>query len=232
MKFSAPLQQATLLKRYKRFLIDAKLPNGSEVIAHCANPGSMMGLAKPGSEIWISPNTNPKAKLDWRWEMIRVGEHLVGINTSHPNKIAEEALNAEKIAQLTGYDMIRREVKYGENSRIDLLLQDSAKPDCYVEIKSVTLRRTDCAEFPDSVTKRGVKHLVEMTNMVAHGNRAVMLYIVQRGDCASFSIADDIDPAYAQSFAQATANGVEAICYDCNMSINGIEIGGQIPILR
>ena len=110
MKFSAPLQQATLLKRYKRFLSDAKLPNGSEVVAHCANPGSMMGLAEPGSEIWLSPNTNPKAKLDWRWEMIRIEGHLVGINTSHPNKITEEAVNAGKIAELTGYETLRREV--------------------------------------------------------------------------------------------------------------------------
>lgn len=230
MKFSAPLQQATLLKRYKRFLSDAKLPNGSEVVAHCANPGSMMGLAEPGSEIWLSPNTNPKAKLDWRWEMIRIEGHLVGINTSHPNKITEEAVNAGKIAELTGYETLRREVKYGENSRIDLLLEDSDKPDCYVEIKNVTLRRDDRAEFPDSVTKRGAKHLVEMANMVGQGNRAVMVYIVQRGDCATFRLADDIDPIYAQTFARATANGVEAICYECDMSINGIEIGRPIPI--
>lgn len=231
MKFPTALQKATLIKRYKRFLSDMELPDGAQVTAHCANPGSMMGLAEPGSEVWLSPNLNPKAKLDWRWELIRVNGTLVGINTSHPNRLAEQAIAAGQIAELIGYNSIRREVKYGENSRIDLLLESEGKADCYVEIKNVTLRREDSAEFPDSVTKRGAKHLVELANMVAQGHRAVMLYIVQRGDCSNFRLAADIDANYAAAFAAATDRGVEAICYQCEMSEKAIDLGPSLPIL-
>lgn len=231
MKFPAPLQKATLVKRYKRFLSDMTLPNGSEVTAHCANPGSMMGLAEPGSEVWLSANTNPKAKLDWRWELVRAEGHLVGINTSHPNRIAEAAVEAGAIAELAGYAAIRREVKYGENSRIDLLLEDDSKPDCYVEIKNVTLKRDGFAEFPDAVTKRGAKHLGELANMVALGHRAVMFYLAQRNDCDRFRLAADIDPGYAAAFAEARATGVEAICYACDVSPDGIEIARPLPIV-
>lgn len=231
MKFPAPLQKATLIKRYKRFLSDMTLPDGSEVTAHCANPGSMMGLAEPGSEVWLSANTNPKAKLDWRWELVRAEGHLVGINTSHPNKIAEAAVAAGEIDELAGYGSIRREVKYGENSRIDLLLADDAKPNCYVEIKNVTLKRDGFAEFPDAITKRGAKHLVELGNMVAAGHRAVMFYLAQRNDCDRFRLAADIDPGYAEAFETAKAAGVEAICYACEMSPDGIEIARPLPIV-
>ncbi|MBL24262.1 MAG: DNA/RNA nuclease SfsA [Rhodospirillaceae bacterium] len=231
MKFPAPLQKATLLKRYKRFLSDMELPDGSEVVAHCANPGSMMGLVEPGSEVWLSANTNPKAKLDWRWELVRVDGQLVGINTRHPNRIAELAVAGGAIAELTGYGTIRREVKYGENSRIDLLLEDDAKPTCYVEIKNVTLKREGFAEFPDSVTKRGAKHLGELANMVAEGHRAVMFYLAQRNDCEGFRLAPDLDPGYAEAFEAATAAGVEAICYACEISTDAIEIARPLPIV-
>ena len=231
MKFPAPLQKATLLKRYKRFLSDMELPDGSEVVAHCANPGSMMGLVEPGSEVWLSANTNPKAKLDWRWELVRVDGQLVGINTSHPNRIAELAVAGGAIAELTGYGTIRREVKYGENSRIDLLLEDDAKPTCYVEIKNVHLKREGFAEFPDSVTKRGAKHLGELANMVAEGHRAVMFYLAQRNDCEGFRLAPDLDPGYAEAFEAATAAGVEAICYACEISTDAIEIARPLPIV-
>jgi sugar fermentation stimulation protein A len=189
----------------------------------------MIGLTEPGSEVWLSPNTNPKAKLAWRWELIRVGGHLVGVNTAHPNRLIEEAIAAGAIAELAGYAVCRREVRYGVNSRIDLLLEDSGRPPCYVEIKNVNLRRglsgrETAAEFPDAVTKRGAKHLVELSEMVAGGARAVMLYLVQRDDCDHFRIAEDIDPAYAAALTAARARGVETLCYACDMRLDGIGV--------
>jgi sugar fermentation stimulation protein A len=237
MKFPSPLIRGTLLRRYKRFLSDIELDSGEEIIAHCANPGSMMGLAEPGSEVWLSPNTNPKAKLDWRWELVRTGKgDLVCINTAHPNRVGEEAIGAGAIPELAGYASLRREVKYGQNSRIDILLEDEARPPCYVEIKSVTLRRPErdhptAAEFPDAVTKRGAKHLVELTDMAENGSRAVMLYLVQRGDCDHFRVAADIDPVYAAAMAEARNRGVEALCYACDITQHDIEIGGALPVV-
>ena len=237
MKFPTPLNRGTLLRRYKRFLSDIELESGEEIIAHCANPGSMMGLAEPGSEVWLSPNTNPKAKLDWRWELVRTPKgHLVCINTAHPNRIGEEAIAAGAIPELAGYASLRREVKYGANSRIDILLEDPARPPCYVEIKSVTLRRPGgayptAAEFPDAVTKRGAKHLMELANVAENGGRAVMLYLVQRGDCDRFQVAADIDPGYAAAMADARGRGVEALCRECEVTQHGIEIGGALPVV-
>ncbi len=235
MEFPSPLTRGTLLRRYKRFLSDIELETGQEIVAHCANPGSMMGLAEPGSEVWLSPNTNPKAKLDWRWELVRVGGDLVCINTAHANRVGEEAIGAGEIPELAGYASLRREVKYGQNSRIDILLEDDARPPCYVEIKSVTLRRPDgahpgAAEFPDSVTKRGAKHLAELANMVDSGARAAMLYLVQRGDCDHFRLAADIDPAYAAAMTDARARGVEALCHECGVTPRGIEIARPMKI--
>ena len=229
MLFPAPLVRGTLVRRYKRFLSDVTLDGGETVTAHVANPGSMIGLAEPGSEVWLSPNTNPKAKLAWRWELVRVGRYLVGVNTAHPNRLIEEAIAAGAIAELAGYAVCRREVRYGVNSRIDLLLEDDGRPPCYVEIKNVNLRRglagrETAAEFPDAVTKRGAKHLVELGEMVAGGARAVMLYVVQRGDCDHFRIAEDIDPAYAAALTAARARGVETLCYACDMRLDGIGV--------
>ena len=237
MKFPTPLVRGTLLRRYKRFLADITLEGGEEIIAHCANPGSMMGLAEPGSEVWLSPNTNPKAKLDWRWELVRAGGGpLVCINTAHANRVGEEAIAAGDIPELAGYASLRREVKYGQNSRIDILLEDDTRPPCYVEIKSVTLHRPDgahpaAAEFPDAVTKRGAKHLAELSDMVEARARAVMLYLVQRNDCDHFRIAADIDPAYAAALAEARAHGVEALCYACEITPEGIRIDRPLPLV-
>lgn len=236
MHFPTPLIRATLIRRYKRFLSDIELESGETVVAHCANPGSMMGLAEPGSEVWLSPNTNPKAKLDWRWELVRTGVgHLVCINTGHPNAVAAEAITAGVIGELAGYESLRREVKYGANSRVDILLESEGKPDCYVEIKSVTLRRPEgphptAAEFPDAVTKRGAKHLGELATMVESGKRAVMLYLVQRGDCDHFRVAADIDPGYAEAVTAARRRGVEMLCYSCRIEPDGIEIGTPLPL--
>ena len=237
MKFPTPLTRGTLQRRYKRFLSDIELESGEEIIAHCANPGSMMGLAEPGSEVWLSPNTNPKAKLDWRWELVRTAEgHLVCINTAHPNRIGEEAIGVGEIPELAGYASLRREVKYGQNSRIDILLEDDARPPCYVEIKSVTLHRPTgayptAAEFPDAVTKRGAKHLMELADMSDSGARAVMLYLAQRNDCDHFRIAADIDPAYAAALTEARKRGVEALCYACEIAPDGIRIARPLPLV-
>lgn len=234
MFFENDLVKARLIKRYKRFLADVELPGGEVVTAHCANSGSMLGCKEPGSIVYLSPNTNPKAKLDWRWEMLEVDGHLVGINTSHPNRLAEEAIQAGVIPELSGYDGLRREVKYGQNSRIDILLENASGEDgaaqCFVEVKNVTLKIGDQAQFPDSVTVRGTKHLRELMDMVAEGHRAVMLYLVQRADCLSFAPAADIDPAYAETLAEAIAAGVETLCYVCDLSTQGIRVDRPLPM--
>src|SRR5215510_13250885 len=217
MQFIHPLVQARLLRRYKRFLADVELADGRTVTVHCPNPGSMLGLNAPGSEIWLSPAAGPGRKLPYTWELIRVEDGLVGINAVRSNMLAEEAIRLNRIAELAGYERLRREVNYGVNSRIDLLCERTGAPACYVEVKNVHLKRSDAAEFPDCVTARGSKHLAELGAMVAAGHRAVMLYIVQRTDCRSFSIAADIDPAYAAALRLAMRAGVEAICYSCRI---------------
>ena len=231
MKFTEPLVQATLLKRYKRFLADMKFPSGEIVTAHVANPGAMTGLKEPGSEVWVSPAQNPARKLRWSWELIRIGDSLVGINTSHPNSIVAEAINNNKIRTLSGYPKLRREVKYGESSRIDILLEKSSGEKCFVEIKNVHLKRGKSAEFPDSVTTRGAKHLRELSNMVKLGHRAVMVYLVQREDCATFKIAKDIDPSYHDAFVKATNSGVEHLCYSCRLTTKSICIDKRIRMI-
>lgn len=230
MKFPDPLLKGRLIKRYKRFLADVDIGDDTVVTAHCANTGSMIGVAEPESEVWLSPARNPERKLKYTWEMIRVGDGLVGINTAHPNRIVEEAVQAGKIAELAGYSEVRREVKYGKNSRIDVLLRDDKRPDCYVEVKNVHLRRQTVAEFPDAVTARGAKHLREMADMVAGGSRAVMMYLVQREDCDGFAVARDIDAAYVAALEEALNQGVEAVCYSCRLSPESIELDRSLPI--
>ncbi|MEE2688395.1 MAG: DNA/RNA nuclease SfsA [Pseudomonadota bacterium] len=234
MKFKEPLVKGRLLRRYKRFLSDIEL-DGEIVIAHCANPGAMTGLDTVGSEVWLSANHNPKAKLDWRWELIRIGDYLVGINSTKPNSIVTEAIEEGRIPELAGYETLRREVNYGQNSRIDILLEGKSSPPCYVEIKNVHLKRClpgrdNAAEFPDAVTKRGTKHLAEMSEVVRGGARAVMVYLVQRGDCDHFRVAQDVDPVYASALLSARASGVEAICYECNVGLDEITVAGPLPL--
>ena len=231
MKFETPLLEGRLIERYKRFFADIELSNGDVITAHCANTGSIAGLKDAGNRAWVSPVNNPKRKLQYDWHLVEVGTAMVGINTSWPNKIVEEALNNNAIKELSGYESIRREVKYGENSRIDFLLEGEGLPPCYVEVKSITFSRTEgLAEFPDAKTVRGTKHLHEMTNMVENGARAVMLYIVQRSDCDQFQIAADIDPEYQQVLTQAYASGVESLCYACHMSTEEIRVSHRITI--
>lgn len=231
MKFPDPLIRGRLARRYKRFLADVELATGEVVVAHCANPGSMLGLAEPGSEVWLSPSRNPARKLRYSWELIAVNGHLVGINTALPNGIVEEAVRAGSIAELTGYAGLRREVRYGRNSRIDLLLEHEDRPPCYVEVKNVHLMRgAQLAEFPDSVTARGTKHLLELAEAAEGGARAVMLYLVQRGDCDRLAIAADIDPVYDRTLRAAMARGVEALCYSCTVGPETIEVDRRLPL--
>jgi len=234
MKFSTPLIEGVLVQRYKRFLADVKLPSGDVVVAHCANSGSMLSVKEPGSRVWLSPAPNAERKLRYTWEIIEVHGGFVGINTAHPNRIVAEAIEAGQIEELKGYASLKREQKYGKNSRIDILLESPGKPPCYVEVKNVTLKRAPGpdghAEFPDSVTERGAKHLVEMADMVKAGARAVMVYLVQRGDCRRFKVAEDIDPTYAKGLKKAVAEGVEAVCYSCEVTPDGITIAKPLTL--
>ena len=230
MNFAQPLIPATLIRRYKRFLADCRLVDGQEITAHCANPGSMMGLADPGMKVWLEPNDDPKKKLKYGWRLVEHADgHFTGVDTSVPNRALRAALEAGEVAELAAYKTVRAEVKYGANSRIDFLLQQDGLPDCYVEVKSVTLsRQPGLAEFPDSVTARGTKHLGELANMVEQGHRAVMLYLVQRTDCERFQLAADIDPAYADAFASAYAAGMEKLVLGTRITPQGVEVAGPL----
>jgi sugar fermentation stimulation protein A len=235
MRFPAPLTPATLVKRYKRFLADVALPSGESTTVHCANPGAMTGLSTPGARVWLSKSPNLNRKLAHIWELIEVdlgaGSELVGINTAHPNALAAEAIAAGKIAELTGYAGIRREVRYGNKSRVDFLLEDAARPPCWLEIKNVHLMRTPgLAEFPDSVTTRGARHLGDLAAMAAAGQRAVMLFLIQIGSARRLTLARDIDPGYGRAFDAARRAGVEALAYRCAITCDGIEVADPVPI--
>ncbi len=234
MRLPAPLVPATLVRRYKRFLADVVLPDGAAVTVHVANPGAMTGLATPGARVWLSKSANSKRKLAHSWELVEAdfggGAELVGVNTAYPNGIVAEAIAAKRIPELAGYASVRREVRYGTNSRIDLLLEDPARPPCYVEVKNVHLmRHRGLAEFPDAVTARGAKHLAELTAMTAAGCRSVMLYLIQIGSAERFRLAADIDPTYAREFERARAAGVEALAYRCVVGAEDIRLALRVP---
>lgn len=233
MRWQTPLIRGHLIRRYNRFLADIRLEEtGAEVTAHCPNPGAMLGLKEPGLPVWVEPNDDPKKKLRYGWRLCELpGGHWAGIDTGVPNKVAAEAAAARAIPALAAYGTHRAEVKYGRNSRIDLLLREPDLPDAYVEVKNVHLRRDGTwAEFPDSVTTRGAKHLAELSDMVALGHRAVMLYVVQRTDCDRIRLAEDIDPGYATAFRAARAAGVEALCHICRIDRDGVQLGPALPV--
>lgn len=234
MRFQTPLVPATLIRRYKRFLADCRLADGREVVAHCANPGSMLGLAEPGFAVWLEPNDDPKKKLNYGLRLVSPAEGvLVGVDTSVPNRALRAALEAGAVAGLEGYARVRPEVKYGANSRIDFLLTGEGRRNAWVEVKSVTLsREAGTAEFPDSVTARGTRHLGELAAMAGAGHRAVMLYLVQRNDCRRMRLAADIDPAYAKAFAAARKAGVEVMALGCDLNPEGIWPGGDIAVIE
>jgi sugar fermentation stimulation protein A len=239
MRFPSPLISATLVRRYKRFLADVVLPDGAEMTVHVANPGAMTGLTAPGTRVWLSRSDNPKRKLPWSWELAEVdlgaGPELIGVNTAHPNPLVGAAIADGTIAELAGYETLRREVKYGRNSRVDFLLEDGSaagrKPPCFVEVKNVHLMRTaGLAEFPDSVTARGAKHLDELAAMAAQGCRAVMVFLVQIGSAGRVALARDIDAAYCDAFDRARRAGVEAIAYRCAITAAEIVVAGAVPV--
>lgn len=236
MRFPKPLRRGRLVRRYKRFLADVLLDSGEAVTAACPNTGSMLGLVAPGSVVWLSESDSPTRKYRHTWELVEAdlgkGPALVGINTGHPNRLVAEAIVAGAIEELAGFAGLRREVRYGRASRIDLLLEDPARGLAYVEVKNVHLsRKAGLAEFPDSVTARGVKHLEELSDMVRAGHRGVMLFLIQRADARRFSLAADIDRAYAAAFGKAAAAGVEAIAYRCRMSPEEIRLDVPVPIV-
>jgi len=236
MLFEKPLIPATLTRRYKRFLADVVLDNGDLTTVHVANPGAMTGLDRPLSRIWLSDSGNPLRKYRRSWELVEVdlgsGTELVGVNTGQPHALVAEAIAAGPIPELRNYATVRREVKYGQKSRIDFLLEDAAWPTCYLEVKNVHLmRKPGLAEFPDSVTERGARHLRELAHMRAAGARAMMLYVIQIPSADRFTIARDIDPAYGAAFEEARQAGVEMLAWRCNVRLAGIEIAAPVPIV-
>ena len=230
MEFPQPLTRATLVSRYKRFFADVVTHDGREITAHCPNPGAMLGLNMPGLPCWISRSDDPKRKLAHTLELVEVDGGLVGINTMHPNRLTAEALAADAIPELIGYANHRREVRYGANSRVDFLLEAPSRAPCWLEVKNCHLMRTPgLAEFPDCVAARSLKHLRDLTAMVEAGQRAVMLFVVQRMDCEVFEVCHDLDPAYAAGLPVAAAAGVEVLVYRCGITTERVVIEDRIP---
>jgi sugar fermentation stimulation protein A len=236
MQFVSKLIPATLARRYKRFLADVVLDDGDMMTVHVANPGAMTGLDRPFSRIWISNSDNPMRKLPFSWELVEAdfgaGPELVGVNTVNPNMLVADVLGTGLIPELRDYTSVRREVKYGTNSRVDFLLEGKGRRPCYLEVKNVHLmRKPGLAEFPDCVTARGAKHLGELATVVAAGARAVQLFIIQIPSADRFTVARDIDPAYATAFDRARARGVEMLAWRCAVTVEGIEIAKPVAVV-
>ena len=230
MKFKERLLQGTLVKRYKRFFVDIKFRD-KIVTAHCPNTGSMKGLLKSGNKICFSKSENPKRKLKYSVEIIKVGKNPVGINTLLTNKLVFEALNLKKIKSLVKYNNIKTEVNFSDNTRFDFLISNS-KEKCFLEVKNVTLlRNKKIAEFPDAVTSRGTKHLLELINAKKKGFQCCVLYLIQRQDCNSFKIAEDIDVDYKTAFDKALKAGVKILCYDCKINDEEVKLNNQIKLI-
>jgi sugar fermentation stimulation protein A len=233
MNFPQPLAHGQLVARYKRFFADVVLDDGTAITAHCPNPGAMLGVNTPGLGVWLSRSDDPKRKLAWTLELVEADGALVGINTLLPNRLVAEALAADAIAELTGYDVHRREVKYGEASRVDFLLEKGTGERCWLEVKNCHLSRSPgLAEFPDCVAARSTKHLRELEAMVGAGDRAVALFVVQREDCRAFSACAELDPAFAAGLARAADAGVEVLVYACEMSPGAIALRRRIAWTR
>lgn len=233
MDFPQPLVRGALVSRYKRFFADVVLADGTPVTAHCPNPGAMLGLNTPGLPVWLSKSDDPKRKLAHTLELVEADGGLVGINTMHPNRLTAEALAADAIPEVAGYTSHRREVRYGANSRVDFLLEAPDRPPCWLEVKNCHLRRSGTlAEFPDCVAARSLKHLKELTAMVERGDRAVMLFVVQRTDCDAFAACHDLDPAYARGLAEAADAGVEVLVYACDITPQAVRLAHALPWAR
>ena len=233
MQLPKTLYCGTLIKRYKRFLADIRLERGENITAHCPNPGRMTGLSNPGSRVWVSCSPNPNRKLPFTLELIEADGGLVGVNTHHPNKIVREAIESHKIAQLEGYDSLRTEVNYAERSRVDILLEDEKMGRCWVEVKNVHLRRDSresngTAEFPDSVTVRGSKHIEDLVDQIKMGDKSILIFLIQRMDCKDFKIARDIDPLYYETLLRGMENGLAVLCFDTNITLSSISLRNSI----
>lgn len=230
MRFDPPLVPGRLLRRYKRFLADVEFDDGSVVTAHCPNPGSMRSLLRDGARVLLSDSMNPKRKLRYTWEMVRVGSRWAGVNTMRTNHIVHEALRRGRVEELSEYGAIRPEAPMGERRRVDFLLSEGDRL-CYVEVKNVTLAEGTVALFPDSVTLRGRAHLEELEKMVEAGHRAVMLYLVNRPDCDRCGPAEEIDPEYAKTLREVAARGVETIAYRAKVGRREIRLADRVPFV-
>lgn len=230
MIIEQPTVQGVLQRRYKRFLADVELPSGEVLIAHCPNTGSMKGCSDPGSRVVLRDSQKPERKLKYTLQTIEVDGTWVNVDTGLPNVLVPEAIAAGLVPDLAGYPSIRREVKYGKNSRIDALLEKPNGERCYVEVKNTTLARGKLALFPDAVTERGRKHLIELMDMVSEGHRAVMFYVVSRKDVTSFSPADDIDPVYGKTLREAVEHGVEILAYSTLVQPTSFELGKRLSV--
>ena len=232
--FKSPLVGGVLIKRYQRFFADVRLESGEVVTAHCANTGSMKTCGAPGDRVWLLHQPSPKRKLAYTWELTETAGGYVGVNTQRPNQVVMAAVKAGRIAELAGYASARGEVKYGENSRIDLLLEGGTedRAPCYVEVKNTTLLLDDRIAFPDAVTSRGQKHLAELEQVVRQGGRAVMLFFINRPEGAAFVPARAIDPVYADGLIRARASGVEILAYRAAASLTGIDLGARVALME
>lgn len=223
------LTPGTLVKRYKRFLVDVKLENDEIVTAHCPNSGRMTECCMAGQPVYLSKHDNPKRKYPCTWELIRMPASLVGVNTNVPNTLVFESIKNNNIPGLQNYTDHFREVSTGDHSRIDILLEKKGRQPCYVEVKNCTLVKNRIASFPDAVTQRGLKHLKELQILKTAGNRCVMFFLVQRMDADSFTPAYAIDPAYARELKRAESNGVEILVYDVTLNLKTININKKLP---
>jgi sugar fermentation stimulation protein A len=224
------MARGVIVQRYKRFFVDMVLDDGREITAHVPNPGAMLGLKDPGLAAWVSWSGDPKRKLPWTLQLVEADDGLVGVNTMNPNKLVAEALAADAIPELSGYAVIRPEVKYSEASRVDFLLTHPDRPPCWLEVKNCHYRRDGTlAEFPDCVAARSAKHLKDLAAEVAKGARAVQLFVIQRTDCDSFAACEDLDPVYARGLSDAAEAGVEVLCYRCDISPTEVRISRRIP---
>jgi len=230
VRFEQPLIEGTLVRRYKRFLADVKLRNGSEVTAHCANPGSMMGCSEPGSKVLLSVHDDPRRKFKHQLEIIYAGRTPVGVHTGRPNAVVAEAIQRGKIEELAGYATLRREVPVGRDSRLDMVLEGNGLRSCYVEVKNVTLAQDGVAYFPDAVTERGARHMSELTDLVREGNRAMVVFVAQRSDVKVFRPADHIDPDFSQALRDAAARGVEVLCFRAKVTRRGIGLDNKLEV--
>lgn len=228
-QFSQPLIEGKLIKRYKRFFADIALEDGTIITSHCPNTGSMRTCGTAGDRVFVEPNDNPKRKLKYTWEYTATPDGYIGVNTQRPNQIVAAAIADGQVSELAGYSKLKTEVKYGSNSKIDILLENDHGKRCYVEVKNVTLIANDALLFPDAITTRGQKHLQELINVVTQGDRAVMFYLVNRPDGKKFAAAANIDPTYAKLLDQAVAAGVEVLVYRVAADLKGMKLGTSVP---